>query len=211
MPLEILTFTLGPLENNTYLVADRTSREAAIIDPAYDSEQVLAEAEQRRWRLTQIWLTHAHFDHIAGVAAVAAAFTPPLPVGLHPLDLDLYRRGGNGDAFGFDIDPGPEPSINLTPGLLLRLGETDFQVRYAPGHTRGHVVLYCQSASALFCGDVIFQGSIGRTDIPGGDYMTLIESIHIQVLTLPEDTRLYPGHGPSTTVAIEKATNPFLQ
>ncbi len=211
MPLEILPFVLGPLENNTYLVADQASREAAIIDPAYDSEQVLAQAEKRGWRLTQIWLTHAHFDHMAGVAAVAAAFSPPLPVGLHPLDLDLYRRGGNGDIFGFDIQPGPEPSINLTSGLLIRLGETEIQVRHAPGHTPGHVMLYCQSAAALFCGDVIFQGSIGRTDTPEGNFETLIESIRTQVLTLPENTRLYPGHGPSTTVAVEKATNPFIQ
>jgi hydroxyacylglutathione hydrolase len=202
---------LGPLENNTYLLADQATQVAAVIDPAFDSERVVAEAENRGWRLAQVWLTHAHFDPIAGVATVATAFDPPLPVGLHPDDLKLYRRGGNGNTFGFDVERGPEPSILFSAGQVLKLGKTEFQIRFAPGHTPGHVVLYSPEASALFCGDVIFQGSIGRTDIPGGDYPTLMESIRTQVLTLPGNTRLYPGHGPSTTVAVEKITNPFLQ
>jgi glyoxylase-like metal-dependent hydrolase (beta-lactamase superfamily II) len=109
-----------------------------------------------------------------------------------------------------DIDPGPEPSIDLSQGQILRLGKTEFEVRHAPGHTPGHVMFYCESANVLFCGDVIFRTSIGRTDLPRGDHATLIDSIRTQVLTLPDDTRLLNGHGPETTVGFERANNPFL-
>lgn len=112
--------------------------------------------------------------------------------------------------FGMRIDPGPEPTIDLQHGQTLHLGKFEFSVRHAPGHTRGHVVFYCASERVLFCGDVIFQGSIGRTDLPGGDYETLMRSIQREVLTLPDDTRLLTGHGPQTKVGIERSYNPFL-
>ena len=112
--------------------------------------------------------------------------------------------------FGLKIDPGPEPTIDLEHGQILHLGRYRFEVRHAPGHTPGHVMFYCAEQKVLFCGDVIFQGSIGRTDLPGGDYQTLMNSIRTQVLSLPEDTRLLTGHGPETTVGLERRYNPFL-
>lgn len=112
--------------------------------------------------------------------------------------------------FGMRIDPGPEPTVDLKHGMILRLGGNQFEVRHAPGHTRGHVILYCAEEKVVFCGDVIFQGSIGRTDLPGGDFNTLIQSIRTQILTLPDDTRLLSGHGPETTVGQERRFNPFL-
>jgi hydroxyacylglutathione hydrolase len=108
------------------------------------------------------------------------------------------------------IDPGPEPTIDLYHDQILHLGSNRLEVRHAPGHTRGHVMFYCQADQVLFCGDVIFQGSIGRTDLPGGDYETLIQSIRSQVLNLPDDTRLLSGHGPETTVGVERRYNPFF-
>ena len=112
--------------------------------------------------------------------------------------------------FGMRIDPGPEPTIDLKHGMVLHLGEYQFEVRHAPGHTPGHVILYLSTEGLVFCGDVIFQGSIGRTDLPGGSYETLLESIRTQVLSLPDETRLYCGHGAVATVGDERVYNPFL-
>jgi glyoxylase-like metal-dependent hydrolase (beta-lactamase superfamily II) len=209
--LEIATFTLGLVETNTYLIADPSTGEAAVIDPAWDGERIVAEAQQRGWRIGNIWLTHAHFDHLAGAAGVADHSTPAPPVALHPEDYPLWRAQGGAPLFGMSIDPGPEPTIDLAHGQILRVGSSQLEVRHAPGHTRGHVIFYCPAENVAFCGDVIFQGSIGRTDLPGGDYDTLIASISAQVLTLPDDTRLLSGHGPETTVGFERVYNPFLQ
>jgi glyoxylase-like metal-dependent hydrolase (beta-lactamase superfamily II) len=208
--LEIVSFALGPAMTNAYLVADGETGEAAVIDPAWDGHLILAEAEQRDWRIGHIWLTHAHFDHIGGAAAVADGLNPPPPVALHPDDYWLWRTEGGAAFFGYRIDPGPEPTIDLSHGQTLTLGSVEFSVRHAPGHTPGHVMLYCAAAGILFCGDVIFKFGIGRTDLPRGDHATLIHSIRSQVLTLPDATRLLPGHGPETTVAQERAMNPFL-
>jgi glyoxylase-like metal-dependent hydrolase (beta-lactamase superfamily II) len=137
----------------------------------------------------------------------------------------LWRAGGGGSFFGFDIDPGPEPTIDFTHGQILRLGNVEFEVRFTPGHTIGHCILYVanpnpraerseplveSSRSVCFCGDLIFAGSVGRTDLPGGNWEQLEESIRTQVYTLPDDTLLLPGHGPETTVGEEKRSNPFV-
>ncbi|KAA3647007.1 MAG: MBL fold metallo-hydrolase [Chloroflexi bacterium] len=209
--LEIVSLTLGPAVTNAYLIADSESGDAAVIDPAWDGHLILAEAEKRDWRIANIWLTHAHFDHLGGSGAVADGSNPPPPVALHPEDYWLWRLEGGAKAFGLSIDPGPEPTIDLEHGQILHLGSIQLEVRYAPGHTPGHVMFYVPSEKTLFCGDVIFQSSIGRTDLPGGDYDTLIKSIQEQVLTLPNDTRILNGHGPETTVGIEREYNPFLQ
>lgn len=211
MPLEIVSLTLGPAVTNAYLIADKTTGEAAVIDPAWDGHLILAEAKERDWRIANIWLTHAHFDHLGGAAAVADGSSPPPPVALHPDDYWLWRTQGGAPAFGIKIDPGPEPTVDLTHGQILHLGEVELEVRYAPGHTPGHVMFYVEAENVLFCGDVIFQNSIGRTDFPRGDYDTLIQSIQDQVLTLPDETRLLNGHGAETTVGAERSSNPFLQ
>lgn len=208
--LEIVTFTLGPVMTNSYLVADASSGEAVVIDPADEGEKIVQEAQRRGWRIGSIWLTHAHFDHIAGAGGVADNLNPPPPVALHPEDYSLWRMQGGAAFFGMRIDPGPEPTIDLKHGMQLHLGSYVLEVRHAPGHTRGHVIFYCAAQKAAFCGDVIFQGSIGRTDLPGGNYDTLIASIRAQVLSLPDETRLLSGHGPETTVGDERRWNPFL-
>jgi glyoxylase-like metal-dependent hydrolase (beta-lactamase superfamily II) len=208
--LEIVSFTLGPAQTNAYLVADSETKDAAVIDPAWDGERILAAARQRGWRIAHLWYTHAHFDHIGGAGAIADALNPLPLVALHPNDHVLWRAGGGGALFGFDIDPGPEPTIDFYQGQILRLGSVEFEVRFTPGHTPGHCILYVASANVCFCGDVIFAGSVGRTDLPGASWEQLERSIRTQVFTLPDETRLLSGHGPETTVGEEKRNNPFV-
>ncbi len=209
--LEIVTFILGPVQTNTYLVADPESRAAVVIDPAWDGRLILAEAEKRNWHIGGIWLTHAHFDHFAGGAAIVEGSNPPPPVALHPQDYPLWQAKGGAPFFGMRIDPGPEPTEELYHGQILHLGSAEFEVRHTPGHSQGHVVFYCAAEGVVFCGDVVFLGAIGRTDLPGGDYNTLINSIRSQILTLPDETRLFPGHMDDTNVGQERRWNPFLR
>ncbi len=209
--LEIVTFTLGPAQTNAYLVADPDTKEAVVIDPSWDGHIILSEAQRRGWRIGHLWYTHAHFDHIGGAGAIADALNPLPLVALHPADHVLWRAEGGAPLFGLKIDPGPEPTIDFVHGMTMRLGSNTFEVRHTPGHTRGHVVLYCPQAEVCFCGDVIFAGSVGRTDLPGGDWAALERSIREQIYTLPDTTRLLSGHGPATTVGDEKRTNPFVQ
>lgn len=208
--LEIVSFTLGPAVTNAYLVANSETKEAVVIDPAWDGQIILEAARQRGWRIAHLWYTHAHFDHIGGAGAIADALNPLPLVALHPNDHVLWRAGGGGAVFGFDIDPGPEPTIDFFQGQILRLGTVDFEVRFTPGHTPGHCILYVASEKVCFCGDLIFAGSVGRTDLPGGNWEQLVESIRTQVFTMPADTRLLSGHGPATTVGEEERNNPFV-
>lgn len=210
MALEILTFQLGPMDNNTYIAADTASGQAVIIDPSFDSETLLTEIERRGWKLNAIWLTHAHFDHIAGIKALVTALNPPPPIGLHPADLPLWERGGGAQMFGLQIEMGPDPTIALEHGQILQLGESTIEVRHTPGHSTGHVVFYSPQDAVVFCGDLIFYRGVGRTDLPGGSHSLLLRSIREQVLNLPPETRLLSGHGPETTVGDELEDNPYL-
>ncbi|MDD2921842.1 MAG: MBL fold metallo-hydrolase [Anaerolineales bacterium] len=207
---EILPFTLGPVQTNAYLIADPQTKEAAVIDPAWDGALILAAAQKRGWRIAHLWYTHAHFDHIGGAGAIADALNPLPLVALHPEDHVLWRAGGGGAVFGFNIDPGPEPTIDFVNGMKLKLGSNELEVRHTPGHTQGHCVFYAAKEKICFCGDLIFKGSVGRTDLPGGDWATLENSIRAQIFTLPDETRLLSGHGEETTVGYEKAENPFV-
>lgn len=210
MVLEVKCLTLGPAVTNCYIIAESTSKKAVVIDPAWDGHLILAKAAEQGWNIESIWLTHAHFDHIGGSKAVVDGTDPSPPVALHPDDLWLFQAQGGAQFFGLEIDPGPEPSIELEDKQSLKLGDISFEVRLAPGHSPGHVMFYCEEEAILFCGDVIFNGSIGRTDLPGGNYNQLIQSINDRVLTLPDETRLLNGHGPETTVGRERVSNPFL-
>jgi hydroxyacylglutathione hydrolase len=209
--LEIVQFVLGPVMTNAYLIADPETKQAVAIDPAWDGHIILDEAKKRAWRIGQIWLTHAHFDHFAGVAAVADGCDPVPQVALHAEDYPLWRAKGGAQFFGMQIDPGPEPGLELQHGQILYLGGNELEVRHTPGHTPGHVTFYAPSEHVAFCGDVIFNGSIGRTDLPGGDFDTLMNSIRTQILTLPDETRLLSGHGEGTTVGHERKWNYFLR
>lgn len=213
MTLEIVSLTLGPLPNNVYLLGDSATGDAVVIDPSFESQAVLDRAEEEGWSLRGIWLTHAHFDHIAGAGELASAYNPALPVGLHPADASWYAQEGGASQFGLSIPPLPEISYAYEDGMLLALREGHdpvAEVRHAPGHSPGHVMFYVESLGVLLCGDVIFRRGIGRTDLPGGDTDTLLSSIRTQVFSLPDETRLLPGHGPESTVAYEREHNPFL-
>lgn len=210
MPLEILTFTVGPLDNNTYLLADTTARQATVIDPGYDSPQLILDTLSRQqWALSSILLTHAHFDHIAGVKPLAQA-APQAIIALHPLDLPLYLDAGWAAQFGFDLPQPPRPQLSLQHQQVLQVGQYELNALHTPGHSAGHVAFAAPTAGVVFTGDLIFYRGIGRTDLPGGSERTLLESIRNHIFTLPPETRLLSGHGPETTVGEEMAENPFL-
>jgi len=207
--LEIISFVLGPVSTNCYLIADSDSGDAAVIDPAWDGQVILAEAQKRGWKIGQLWYTHAHFDHFGGAVEIAKGLNPQPMVALHPFEHDLWQNQGGAQLFGMRIDPGPEPTVDLAHDQILRLGNIEFEVRHTPGHTPGHVVFYCATEAVLFSGDLIFQGGVGRTDLPGGDWEALLKSIREQVYTLPDETRILAGHGKETSVGEEKRLSPF--
>lgn len=212
--LEIKKLILGPMGNNVYVLGDNASGDAVVIDPSFNGQAVLDYTKEKGWALRQIWLTHAHFDHIAGAGQIANAFDPLLPIGLHPEDESWYQREGGADQFGVSIPQPPPVSIHFEDSMSLGLdkGKSPVAViRHAPGHSPGHVMFYCDQLSALFCGDVIFREGIGRTDLPGGDFSVLLDSIRNEVLSLPDETKLLPGHGPESTVGHERRHNPFLR
>ena len=137
--LIVVPFVLGPVQTNAYLIGDTTSGQAVVIDPAWDGEVIIKEAESQGLRISAIWLTHGHFDHFGGTAGVTAGLSHPVPVALHPADLPLWSAHGGAAVFGFgSFDPGPEPSITLEHGMQLSLGSHKFEVRSTPGHTQGH-------------------------------------------------------------------------
>jgi len=205
--LEVVALPNGQFAENCYLLADRATREAAIIDPGEDSTMFLQEAAARRWTVRDIWLTHAHIDHIMGVAAVQAATSAPIH--LHPLDRPLYDALPQYGAWvGVRLEAPPTPDRELDAGQVLRVGRFEFVVRFTPGHSPGSVSFLGEGM--IFGGDVLFSGSVGRTDLPGGDTATLMASIQSEFLSLPDSTVVRSGHGPDTTIGVERLTNPFL-
>jgi len=204
--MQILIFPLGSIQTNCYLVADEETKQAVVIDPGGDAPQVLRLLAEHEWQLQYVWLTHAHFDHIGGVAGLIEATQAPLAI--HPLELPLLRAKGGATLFGLNVPPCPEPDILLEPGKSLEVGSLKFEVLFVPGHTPGHVAFY--TAGAVFSGDVLFKDGVGRTDLPGGNYDTLMHSIKDVLFTLPDETKVYSGHGPVTTIGDEKKYNPFL-
>ena len=205
--LEIVTLPNGQFAENCYLVADRRTREAVMVDPGEEPRLFLAELDTRRWTLRAVWLTHAHIDHIMGVGVVKAA--TGVPVHLHPADRGLYDGlPRQGEWMGLALEPPPPPDRTLADGQRLRVGNAEFTVRHTPGHSPGSVSFVTEGL--ILGGDVLFNGSIGRTDLPGGDFSTLLHSIQNVFLGLPDSTVVYSGHGPETTVGVERMTNPFL-
>jgi hydroxyacylglutathione hydrolase len=211
MSIQIKTFTLGPLQNNTYLVIDKQSGDSVIIDPAIGSQLILEDLKNKQLNLKQIWITHAHFDHIGGVERLSRAYIPSIPVSMHPKDNPLWEEGGGAKELGFDLDLGTLPSQPLMDNQILKFGSTQFEVFLTPGHTPGHVVFYNANEGLAFCGDLLFRHSIGRSDFKGGNYEQLIASIEKRIFILPDETRLLSGHGTETTVGEEKRENPFFK
>ena len=204
----IVAIPNGQFQENCYLIADGATGEAVIVDPGEETQAFLAELKQRSWRLTAIWLTHAHFDHVVGVAAMHRA--TGAPIHLHPADRPLYDSlPQQGLWFGMRLDPAPAPHQPLVAGQRLTVGSVEFTVRETPGHSPGSVSLV--GPGVVLSGDALFAGSIGRTDLPGGDYQQLIESITRELLSLPDDTIVHSGHGPATTIGEERRHNPFLR
>ena len=205
--LEVVVIPNGQFLENCYLVADTDLGQAVIIDPGEESARFLAELGRRGWSLHAIWLTHAHIDHIMGVGAVHAA--TGAPIHLHPLDRPLYDAlPAYGGWVGMRLEAPPAPQVELTVGQVLRIGQHGFEVRGTPGHSPGSVSFV--GAGMIFGGDVLFNGSVGRTDLPGGDTATLLATIQSEFLSLPDSTVVQSGHGPKTTIGVERLTNPFL-
>lgn len=194
--------SVGMLDVNCFLIHVKDSDMLYIIDPGSDADKIIAEAKKFTFKNAEILLTHAHVDHIGAVAEVMLAFGIK-KIRLHKSDKDLYGSPEN------HLLPYIPPARGL-PATTGKFDSEDYEVIHTPGHTPGGVCYYFKSLPALFVGDTIFNGSIGRTDFPGGDLNTLIDSIRNKILTLPEDLVLLPGHGPETTVGTESVHNPFL-
>lgn len=207
--IRIQSFVAPGFEENTYLVWRAGNGSAIVVDPGNIVTAILDSLAEQQLRLEAIVLTHAHLDHIEGVAELRDH--SGAPIWMHPADKPLYDGAGDQAAwFAMPFRPLPDTDNELQHGQELSVAGIDFEVRHVPGHSPGHVILYCEEARAALVGDVIFQGSIGRTDLPGGNFAQLIKGIREQVFTLPENTILYTGHGPATDVGHERATNPFL-
>ncbi len=205
--MKIVGFPVGPFQANAYLAICEETGKCALVDPGDEAERLLGAAASENAEVESILLTHAHLDHIGGVAEVKRE--TGVPVYLHPADMTLYKHAPEqAIAFGVEMENQPEPDRELEDGQLVEIGSSRLEVRHTPGHSPGHVSLIGEGFALV--GDCVFAGSIGRTDLPGGDFRTLIESIQEQLLTLPDDTVLYSGHGPATTVGQERAMNPFL-
>lgn len=201
--MKIKTFHLTPFMMNCYVVAD--GDEAIVIDPGEAAPALLDCLAG--YRVKMIVNTHCHCDHAGGNAGVKAATGAPLAC--HPADIPLLEAiEQQGMMFGVHFPPSPPPDQLLSAGDTVTVGGLSFEVRHAPGHAPGHIVL--AGGGVVFAGDVLFAGSIGRTDLPGGSYAQLIDSIHKQLLTLPDETVVHSGHGPATTIGVERNSNPFL-
>ena len=211
---------LTPFQQNTRIVACEATRLAICIDPGEQSDEMVDFINDNSLTLQAITLTHGHLDHVGGTTALSREF-PDAEIILHKDDEGLYYGlpqqpllmgipPGQLEALGFTYEVPPRLTRNWVHGEVYEVGELRFSVRHCPGHTPGHVVLAEQNEKRVFVGDCLFLGSIGRTDLPGGDFDQLIGSITEQILSLGDDLTVYSGHGPETKTGDEKVSNPFL-
>jgi glyoxylase-like metal-dependent hydrolase (beta-lactamase superfamily II) len=203
-----------PFYKNGFVVGCETTREAVVIDPGDEIEALVRQVDERKLTVRHVLLTHAHLDHITGVARAREAFGAP--VHLHEADLPLYDAVvQQGMMFGLQVNRQPRPDRFYRDDEVVRFGGMAVRVHHTPGHSPGGVCLQVGSSDEagldLFVGDTLFAGSIGRTDLPGGDYDTLIRSIREVLFAFADEARVYPGHGEPTTIGRERATNPFLK
>jgi hydroxyacylglutathione hydrolase len=212
--LPIDTQAVGAFMKNGFVVACPATREAVLIDPGDEVDGLLRHIDTHALSVQHILLTHAHVDHITGVATARLALGAAIY--LHRDDQFLYDQAvQQGALFGLRVQAPPPVDVYYTPGQVIRFGEYEARPHHTPGHCPGGVCLQIgppgQPALDLFVGDTLFAGSIGRTDLPGGDYATLIASIRKVLFAFGDEARVHPGHGPSTTIGHERRTNPFLQ
>ena len=211
--MHVSVSAVAPFFKNGYLVSCERTREAVLIDPGDEVEELLEAARERRVTVTQILLTHAHLDHVTGVGFAKSVLN--VPVWLHKDDLPLYNHVvDQGRMFGIAVEPQPPIDRFYQPGEAVRFGDYLVDVLPTPGHCPGGVCLAIGRAGSkdreLFVGDTLFAGSIGRTDLPGGDLDTLLASIRNVLFAFPDDAVVHSGHGPDTTIGVERRTNPFL-
>ena len=201
---------VGPLQCNCSVIGDETTREAIVIDPGDDIEQVLALVRKHNLQVKQIVITHAHIDHVGGAMKLRAATGAPIL--LNQNDYALLKMLDVQAAWIGVSTPGKvEIDQSLGPSDTVKAGSIAAQVLHTPGHTEGSICLYFPAENKLIAGDTLFAGNIGRTDLPGGSYEKILHSLHNRVLALPDETVVVPGHGPLTTIGEERETNPFLQ
>jgi hydroxyacylglutathione hydrolase len=205
-------FTFNAFSENTYLLHDATGQ-CVVVDPGCyeraEQEALRSFIAEGGLEVVLLLNTHCHIDHVFGNKFILDTYQVPFLI--HEADLATLRAVPSyAPNYGFPRFESAEPTGFLTAGEPVRFGETELEVRFAPGHAPGHVVFYHEPTQTVIGGDVLFKGSIGRTDLPGGDYATLIESIRTQLLSLPDAVTVYPGHGPATTIGAERRSNPFL-
>lgn len=218
--MDIKTFVLTAFQQNTRVVSCEITHRAMCIDPGEPSEELVEYIRANDLDLQAIVLTHGHLDHIGGTAALAAEF-PAAEILIHKDEEELYFalpqqplfmgvQPHQFAALGLDYADPPRPTRNPEDGEVYEVGSLRFSIRHCPGHTLGHIVLAEERERVIFTGDCLFSGTIGRTDLPGGDYERLIDSINKNIMSLDDDFSIYCGHGDETTVGRERATNPFL-
>lgn len=205
--LRVYVMEVGPLAENAYIVEHVESRKAAVVDPGDEGEEILTRIAERGITLDKILLTHGHFDHVGAVRTLRERTGARVHV--HAEEVERMRTAGRqGGMFGLSVQNPPAPDVLIREGDVVELGDQRFRVLHTPGHTPGHVTFL--TGEMAFVGDLIFAGSIGRTDLPGGSLDDLIRAVREKIFTLPDRTVLFPGHGPATTVGEEKRSNPFF-
>ncbi len=210
--IKIEKFVVNPLGENSFVVSDETG-ECIFVDPGFYYEEEYQEIKnyisENKLNPVKITNTHCHFDHLMGVEFIRNEFN--IPFYAHADDSFWVEKAiDQGKMFGFAMTPVKQPDSYLVENEYVTFGNSKLKIIHVPGHSPGHVVFYSETDKKLIAGDVLFYGSIGRTDLPGGDFETLINSIINKLFTLPDDTQVYSGHGPETTLGFEKKTNPFL-
>jgi hydroxyacylglutathione hydrolase len=204
------TFPVGPLHCNCTLLGDEEAGEGIVIDPGDEVSRIHRRLSDLGLKLKQILITHAHIDHVGG--ALRLKRLTGAPIFLNQDDLPLLKMMAmQAGWLGVDTPETAPPDENLVDGMSIGLARYPAQVIHTPGHTQGSVCLHFAPMKLLIAGDTLFAGSIGRTDLPGGNYGQILDSIESRLLTLPGDTRVLPGHGPATTIGEERNNNPFLQ
>jgi hydroxyacylglutathione hydrolase len=203
------TFPVGPLACNCTILGDETRHEAIVVDPGDNIPQILARLERHQLTLKQIIVTHAHIDHAGGALQLKRATGAPILLNQNDLPL-LAMMDMQAGWLGIQPPEVAPPDASADDGLRVGLEAFPAQVIHTPGHTEGSICLHFAPQNLLLAGDTLFAGSIGRTDLPGGNMRKIIQSIEERLLTLPDETRVIPGHGPATTIGQERDSNPFL-